>query len=128
MVPVFRVRSLAEALPFYRDVLGFVVHRAMPEDAPFYAVLSWNGEELHLQQEWNGESCRNSALIRVADAHETFETLKGPGFRPPDRPASPVHCGPVDQTWGAREFYVDDPSGNTICFAQELPSGGEARP
>ncbi len=51
MVPVFRVRSLSEALPFYRDILGFVVHEASPEVASFYAVLSWSGEEFHLQQD-----------------------------------------------------------------------------
>jgi hypothetical protein len=29
-----------------------------------------------------------------------------------------VHEGPVDQTWGTREFYVDDPDGNTLRFVQ----------
>jgi hypothetical protein len=29
-----------------------------------------------------------------------------------------VHEGPLDQTWGTREFYVDDPDGNTIRFVQ----------
>jgi catechol 2,3-dioxygenase-like lactoylglutathione lyase family enzyme len=108
MVPVFRVRSLDEALPFYRDV------------ASFYAVLSLNGEEFHLQQDAKADGCRYSAIVRVDDVDDAFEELKGRGYRPPDRPESPVHCGPVDQTWGMREFYVDDPSGNTICFSEEL--------
>jgi hypothetical protein len=29
-----------------------------------------------------------------------------------------VHAGPIDQTWGTREFYVDDPDGNTLRFTQ----------
>jgi hypothetical protein len=29
-----------------------------------------------------------------------------------------VHEGPLDQSWGTREFYVDDPDGNTIRFTQ----------
>jgi hypothetical protein len=32
---------------------------------------------------------------------------------------SPVHQGPLDQSWGIREFYVTDPNGNTLRF-QEL--------
>ena len=120
MVPVFRVRSLDEALPFYRDTLGFTVHQASPDVASFYAVLSLNGEEFHLQQDPKANGCRYSAIVRVDDVDAAFEELKGRGYRPPDRPESPVHCGPVDQTWGMREFYVDDPSGNTICFSEEL--------
>jgi hypothetical protein len=30
--------------------------------------------------------------------------------------AVPVHLAPLDQTWGTREVYVDDPDGNTLCF------------
>ena len=119
MVPVFRVRSLEEALPFYRDVLGFTVHPTSPDVASFYAVLSLDGEEFHLQQDFSGAGSRHSAIVRVDDTEAVFAVLKSRGYRAPDRPESPVHCGPVDQSWGAREFYVDDPSGNTLCF-QEL--------
>lgn len=122
MVPVFRVRSLEDALPFYRDVLGFTVHGTSPDIEPFYAVLSRDGEEFHLQQDPDAPGYRHSAIIRVDDADGVFGALKGRGDRPPDRPESPVHCAPVDQSWGTREFYVDDPSGNTICFAES--SGG----
>lgn len=119
MIPVFRVRSLEEALPFYRDILGFTVHQASPDVASFYAVLSLNGEEFHLQQDFTGKGSGHSAIVRVDDVDHAFETLQVRGYRPPERPESPVHCAPVDQTWGTREFYVDDPSGNTICFASE---------
>jgi catechol 2,3-dioxygenase-like lactoylglutathione lyase family enzyme len=119
MVPVFRVRSIDEALPFYRDVLGFAVHKIAPDIASFYAVLSRNGEEFHLQQDPNAPGYRHSAIIRVDDVDGVFAELKNRGYRTPDRPESPVHCAPVDQTWGTRELYVDDPSGNTLCFAQE---------
>ena len=118
MVPVFRVRSLDDALSFYRDVLGFTVHHTSPEIASSYAVLSRDGEEFHLQQDANAPGYRHSAIIRVDDADQAFLALKDRGYRPPDRPESPVHCAPVNQSWGTREFYVDDPSGNTICFAE----------
>jgi catechol 2,3-dioxygenase-like lactoylglutathione lyase family enzyme len=123
MIPVFSVRSLDEALPFYRDILGFRVHEAPLDVASFYAVLSFNGEEFHLHQDFDGNACRHSAIVRVDDVEGAFEILKHRGYQPPDRPESPVHCGPVDQSWGTREFYVDDPSGNTICFASESSGG-----
>ena len=119
MIPVFRVRALDQALSFYRDVLGFTVHEVAPDIASFYAVLSWSGEEFHLQQDAAAPG-RQSAIIGVDDVDGTFAALKERGYSPPDRPESPVHCGPVDQSWGTRELYVDDPSGNTLCFAQSL--------
>jgi hypothetical protein len=40
-----------------------------------------------------------------------------------------VHEGPIEQTWGTREFYVDDPDGNTLRFTQRFrfpaASGGD---
>jgi len=39
-----------------------------------------------------------------------------------------VHQGPVDQTWGAREFYADDPSGNTVRFIQRQGPKTEQHP
>ena len=26
---------------------------------------------------------------------------------------------PIDQSWGTREFYVDDPDGNTLRFIEQ---------
>ena len=122
MIPVFCVRSLEEALPFYRDTLGFAVHGASPDVESFYTILSLNGEEFHLQQAFSDNGSGHSAIIRVDDVDAAFAALNARGYRPPNRPESPVHCGPVDQSWGTREFYVDDPSGNTLCF-QQLPAG-----
>jgi hypothetical protein len=33
----------------------------------------------------------------------------------------PVHRGPVDQTWGIREFYVTDADGNMLRFGEPTP-------
>ncbi|HET8727236.1 MAG TPA: hypothetical protein VFO41_06970, partial [Alphaproteobacteria bacterium] len=80
-----------------------------------------SGDELHLQQD-AAAGGRNSAIIRVEDVDCVLEELRSRGYGPPNRPESPVHRAPVNQSWGTRELYVDDPSGNTICFAQELPA------
>ena len=47
-----------------------------------------------------------------------FAAFKARGLAPPIRPESPVHEGPLDQTWGTREVYIDDPSGNTLTYQQ----------
>jgi hypothetical protein len=47
-----------------------------------------------------------------------FATFRARGLSVPARPDSPVHEGPMTQTWGAREIYIDDPSGDTLCFQQ----------
>jgi hypothetical protein len=39
------------------------------------------------------------------------------GLTVPERD-SPVHHGPIDQSWGTREFYVDDPDDNTLRFVE----------
>lgn len=41
-----------------------------------------------------------------------------------------VHEGPIDQTWSTREFYVDDPDGNTLRFTQgfRMDDSGPATP
>jgi hypothetical protein len=31
-----------------------------------------------------------------------------------------VHEGPIDQSWGMREFYVTDEDGNTLRFGRPL--------
>ena len=54
--------------------------------------------------------------VIVEDVDAMWEGLIGRGFVPPQRPESRVHQGPLDQTWGSREFYLDDPSGNTLRF------------
>jgi hypothetical protein len=46
------------------------------------------------------------------------ERFRERGLVVPVRLESPVHSGPVNQTWGTREFYVDDPDGNTLRFTQ----------
>jgi uncharacterized glyoxalase superfamily protein PhnB len=46
--------------------------------------------------------------------------LKTPGN--PDAPAEEVHQQPLNQTWGTREFYVEDPDGNSLRFTQVLPA------
>ena len=49
-----------------------------------------------------------------------FRKFRERGLHTPGNPDAPekVHEGPIDQSGGPREFYVDDPDGNTLRFTQ----------
>jgi hypothetical protein len=59
-------------------------------------------------------------VVITDDVDGLFRRYRGRGLRTPGNPDAPtmVHEGPLDQSWGTREFYVDDPDGNTIRFTQ----------
>jgi hypothetical protein len=56
--------------------------------------------------------------VYVDDVDALFAKFKHRGLDTSHKPNSPVHQGPVDQTWGRREFYVTDADGNTLRFCQ----------
>ena len=58
--------------------------------------------------------------VIVDNVDAIFKKYLDRGLVVPNRPESPVHNGPTDQTWGMREFYVDDPFGNTLRFATAI--------
>lgn len=110
---------MAEAIGFHTGVLDFQLVSAWPEGNPFYAVLTRGTDELHLSLS-SGRSppgC-SSAIVVCDEVDALFATFRARGLSVPTRADSPVHEGPLDQTWGTREVYVDDPSGNTLCFQQ----------
>jgi uncharacterized glyoxalase superfamily protein PhnB len=66
---------------------------------------------------FSGDSAVGAAVyFYVEDVDALFRRLQAAGLNTPGRPDSPVEDGPVDQTWGMREFYVRDPDGNVLRF------------
>lgn len=118
LIPTFAVRDIVEAADFYSRVLDFTVAGVMTPEDPFYAVLTRGADELHLALATANRPAGQSAIVVCDDVDALFAQLRARGYEPPARPESPVHQGPLDQTWGTREVYVDDPSGNTLCFQQ----------
>ena len=112
-VPLLRCRDMHEAIDFYTRILGF---RIRGGDSPDDGVVDiTNGDAVLQLSTFDGRE--NIAVnVVVDDVDEHWSEIIGRGFVPPDRPESPVHRGPLDQTWGSREFYIDDPSGNTLRF------------
>lgn len=119
LIPILMVRDVREAIDFYTRVLDFDLDFSWPEDGPFYAGLMRGGDALHLnlmQQE--GRHGPSSVIVLCEDVDAAFAHFVARGLNPPTRPDSPVHAGPLEQTWGTREVYIDDPSGNTLVFQQ----------
>jgi catechol 2,3-dioxygenase-like lactoylglutathione lyase family enzyme len=119
LIPVLFVRDMSEAIAFYAEVLDFKLDFASPEDAPFYAILTRGSDELHLNLlPAQGRFGPASVIVLCDKVDALFESFRTRGLPVPTRANSPVHEGPLEQTWGTREVYIDDPSGNTLILQQ----------
>jgi catechol 2,3-dioxygenase-like lactoylglutathione lyase family enzyme len=119
LIPILIVRDMAEAIAFHTDILDFRLSFTWPEDAPIYAGLIRGADEMHLSlTPGSGRYGHCSAIVLCDDVDALFDMFTARGLSVPTRPDSPVHEGPLDQTWGTREVYIDDPSGNTLIFQQ----------
>ncbi|MFN2439762.1 MAG: VOC family protein, partial [Chitinophagaceae bacterium] len=69
----------------------------------------------------SGDSLFGCAInVKVDDVDELFKKYVKRGLDVSG--LGGVHGGPLDQTWGMREFYVDDPNGNTLRFGKPIDS------
>ena len=119
IIPTVRCENMRRSLAFYVEVLGF--ERADGDDHlddPSLAVLSRGGHRLFLSSHRGDGQYGQAIVVETADVDTEWRALLQRGHRPPGNPNSPVHEGPIDQTRGTREFYVDDPDGNTLRFMQ----------
>ncbi len=121
IIPTVRCRDMQRGIDFYTGVLDFTCVQCSPEAGdPAYAVLMRQGDEMHLSSYGPDGPFGQAVVVMTEDAEAEFQRYRARGLILPDKPDSPVHHGVVDQTWGTREFYVDDPDGNTLVFMQAL--------
>jgi uncharacterized glyoxalase superfamily protein PhnB len=119
MIPLFKVRDMQSAVRHYTEVLDFVM--TWPDDTADSAVVDLGHDETEFQITTH-ESERLFGLVAyvwVDDVDSLFAKYKSRGLDT-NRPNSPVHQGPIDQSWGRREFYVTDVDGNTLRFCQNI--------
>ncbi len=120
LVPIMKCKDMQESLSFYTNVLDFEIRYAdSTADEPVVTII--NGEaEIELST-MSGDSLFGCAVnVRVDDVDELFKKYVERGLDVSDKEHSPVHQGPLDQTWGMREFYVNDPNGNTLRFGKPI--------
>lgn len=118
-IPLFKVRDMRAAIRHYTEVLDFVL--TWPEDTEHSPVVDLGHEqtELQLTTHENERLFGSAVYVYVTDVDSLFAKYKNRGLDT-NKPGSPVHQGPTDQTWGRREFYVTDADGNTLRFCQSI--------
>ena len=121
IIPTVRCRSMKTSLAFYTSVLDF--ERVDGDDDlgdPSFSVLSRDGHRLILSSHRGDGEFGQAIVVTTDDVDALVRKFRARGLSTPGNPDAPekVHEGPIDQSWGTREFYVDDPDGNTLRFTQ----------
>jgi catechol 2,3-dioxygenase-like lactoylglutathione lyase family enzyme len=131
IVPVIKSSDLQRSLHFYTQILDF--ERKWPAGHEDYEMangvidLVLDGADLQLSRH-SGDGVFGSVnRVFVDDVDERYATFRRRGLDTTQRPESPIHTAPVDQTWGLREFAVADPDGNNLCFCTPNDSLGWAQ-
>ena len=119
IIPTVRCRSLKASLDFYTQVLDFS-RVDDGDDVSGFAILSRAGDHLFLSTGAGDGEFGQAIVVMIEGVDALWEKFLARGHVPPPS-EGPVHRGPTDQTWGTREFYIDDPDGNTLRFTQSRP-------
>ena len=118
VIPLLRCNDLKEAVSFYTNVLDFTLKYSDEANNEWAIELINNDAEILLAS--RDGTPRIAIIVRVDDVDALFKKYVDRGLIVPNNPDSPVHNGPIDQTWGMREFYVNDPDGNTLRFSTPI--------
>jgi catechol 2,3-dioxygenase-like lactoylglutathione lyase family enzyme len=119
LVPVIKCRAIARSIAFYTGVLDFELVGVWPEAVdPAYAILTRQGREMHLSSHGGDGEFGAHMVALTEDVDAVFAGVIARGHDPSAKAGSPIHQGPTDQTWGTRDFAVDDPDGNTVVYVQ----------
>jgi len=113
--PQFLVQNLNEALRYYEQRLGFTCDFVYQD---FYASVSRDRAVIHLKCAPKLEAERAhrktaehlDAHLAVSGVTELHDELVGRGARV----TKPLERRP----WGTVDFYVEDPDGYILCFAE----------
>ena len=121
IIPTVRCSNMRVSLAFYTGVLDFEHVGGDDELAdPSFSALLREGDQLFLSSHRGDGEFGQAVVITTDDVDALARKFRARGLRTPGNPDAPqhVHDGPIDQSWGTREFYVDDPDGNTLRFTQ----------
>jgi catechol 2,3-dioxygenase-like lactoylglutathione lyase family enzyme len=120
MISLFRCRNMQAAIAFYTGILDFEL-KEPGASADDWVVLLKNGDaELMLTILEGDQQMGIAANVLVEDIDGLFKKYVQRGLDTSGRENSPVHQGPLNQSWGNREFYVTDADGNTLRFVQPI--------
>jgi lactoylglutathione lyase len=117
------VADLSRALQFYGEVLGGNETYRFPDVGdPAFVVLSIGGSQIGLGLMTSPVGAIHGRALRPASGHRielcayvddldaTVERMQRASF--------PVVTEPIEQPWGERVAYVEDPDGNLVLLAE----------
>jgi uncharacterized glyoxalase superfamily protein PhnB len=120
MIPLFKCRNMKDALDFYTRILDFKLKYAEASVNDWVVDLVNEEAELQLTVLESDNLYGSVVNVWVEDIDSLFNKYVQRGLDTSNKKNSPVHQGPLDQTWGTREFYVTDHDGNTLRFCRSL--------
>lgn len=120
IVPIMKCRNMNESLSWYTGILDFKLKYPNLTLSSQVVNLVKDDAEIQLSTLSGDSEFGSDVNILVENVNELFRKFVERGLDTSNREDSPVHRGPVDQTWGMREFYVTDPNGNTLRFGQQI--------
>ena len=123
IIPTVRCRRMEASITFYTKILDFEwIDGDDDKSDPSYSRLMREGHSLILSSHKGDGAFGQAIVVQTDDVESLFRKFRARGLKTPGNPDAPeeVHEGPIDQSWGTREFYVKDPDGNTLRFTQQL--------
>lgn len=117
-IPILKVRNIKAAVEFYTHILDFEL-KYPDEELNIFSVDLVKGDLEMMLTEIDG-IFGVSVILMVDPIDDLFKKYLKRGLKTPQKADSPVHEGPINQTWGLREFYVTDADGNTIRFSSPI--------
>ena len=122
IAPFFIVKNLAASIDFYNQKLGFETDLLIPEDDPFFAIVSRDNVRIllkhiaedihpvpnHTRHEW----ARWDAFIWVSEPDALFAEYQSRGLE--------FHEPLADTDDGLRAFELTDYDGYVLCFGKPL--------
>ena len=120
--PFFIVKNLAESIDFYNQKLGFETDLLVPEEDPFFGIVSRDNVRIllkhiteyihpvpnHTRHEW----ALWDAFILVSDPDALFAEYQSRGLV--------FHERLADTSDGLRAFELKDHDGYVLCFGKPL--------
>ena len=122
IAPFFIVKNLAASIDFYSQKLGFETDLLVPEDDPFFAIVSRDSMRIllkhitesihpvpnHTRHEW----AKWDAFIWTSDPDALYAEYQSRGLA--------FHETLADTEDGLRAFELKDHDGYVLCFGKPL--------
>ena len=119
VIAMLSVADVARSRDMYEGVLGGEkIYQFPPEGEPGFMTLKFGdtelgigalgGPSLHGRQQRPATGHRIELCFNVSDVDESLRALEALGLS--------VAMRPLDQPWGERAAYVEDPDGNLVML------------